>query len=47
MVRAMNARVMAIESQELKRLQTLQRKEKRSRGSSPLDVELTDPFESP
>ncbi|KAG0283599.1 hypothetical protein BGZ96_012012 [Linnemannia gamsii] len=47
MIRAMNARVMAIEVRELKRLQKPQKKEKRPLGSSPLDVELTDPFESP
>lgn len=50
MIRAMNARVLALEARELE-LELLQKKgkvaKKKSRGSSPIDVDLTDPFDSP
>ncbi|KAF9545210.1 Slx4p interacting protein [Mortierella hygrophila] len=48
MIRAMNARVLALEARELELLQKKGKiDKKKSRGSSPIDVDLTDPFESP
>lgn len=48
MIRAMNARVLAFEARELELLQMKGKvAKKKSRGSSPIDVDLTDPFDSP
>lgn len=48
MIRAMNTRVLALEARELDLLQKKKKiAKKESRGSSPIDVDLTDPFDSP
>ncbi|KAK3839667.1 MAG: hypothetical protein J3R72DRAFT_447787 [Linnemannia gamsii] len=50
MIRSMNARLLAIEARKVKlqkKATAAAEKKKKYRGESPMEVELTDPFESP